>query len=107
MLPTGGIRGTIAEIKWAYFTAAAVNGYAVTRDKPSKVWTVSGAFVPGLVDAFKLAQRPIFFVAPFRRGAWRWEIQQLTMLDGGRFVARLGEMTMDGSNGLTRPTPRN
>jgi hypothetical protein len=101
MIGGGGIRGTIATVKWAYFTAAAVNGYAVTRDRDTKEWTVTGAFVPGLVDAYKIAQRPIFFVAPFRHGAWRWEIHKLDILEGGRFVARLGAMSMDGANGLT------
>lgn len=102
-----GIKGGAASIKWAYFTAAAVHGYLVTHDKDARVWSVTGTLVPGLVDAFKLAQRPLFFVAPLKRGAWRWEIQTLTRLDGGRFVATLGPMTMDDHNGLTRPTSRN
>ena len=105
-MDTGGIRGIVAAVKWAYFNAAAVNGYTVTRDPVTKAWTVTGAFVPGLVDAYKIAQRPIFFVAPFHHGAWRWEIQQLDILDGGRFVARLGALSMDEVNGLTRPTSR-
>jgi hypothetical protein len=98
-----GIRGRVAAVKWSYFNAAAVEGYAVTRDA-RKHWTATGTFIPGAVDAYKLAQRPLFFVAPFKGGAWRWEIESIAMLDGGRFTARLGPMTTEGSNGLARPT---
>lgn len=97
------IRGRVAALKWAYFNAAAIEGYAVTRDA-QKVWTVTGAMVPGAVDLFKLAQRPLYFVAPFKGGAWRWEVHTLTMLEGGRFAATLGHMTTEGANGITRPT---
>jgi hypothetical protein len=82
------IRGRVAVLKWAYFNAAAVEGYAVTKDA-QKRWTATGAFVPGAVDAFKLAQRPLYFVAPFKGGAWRWEVKSLALLDGGRFAADL------------------
>ena len=107
MLPGAGIRGKVASIKWAYYNAAAVHTYAVTRDQPSgNTWSAMGAFVPGLVDAYKMAQRPLFFVAPFKRGVWRWEIQTLTMLDGGRFTARLGPITIEAGkhHELARPT---
>jgi hypothetical protein len=100
-----GIRGKVALIKWSYYHAAAVEGYAVTQDA-SKRWTASGALVPGAIDRFKLAQRPLYFVAPFKGGAWRWEVESLE-LDAGRFTARLGLMTTEGSNGLARPTARN
>lgn len=99
------IRGRVAVLKWAYYNAAAVEGYAVTQDA-RKRWTATGALIPGAVDAFKLAQRPLYFVAPFKGGAWRWEVESLA-LDGGRFTALLGPMTIEGSNGLTRPTSRN
>ena len=97
------IRGRVAAVKWAYFNAAAVEGYAVTRDA-RKAWTATGTFIPGLVDAYKLAQRPLFFVAPFKGGAWRWEIKSIALHDGGQFTADLGPMTTEGSNGLARPT---
>jgi hypothetical protein len=104
MLPGAGIRGKVASIKWAYYTAAAVHDYTVTRDKASGTWAAVGAFVPGLVDAYKMAQRPLFFLAPFKRGVWRWEIQTLTMHDGGRFAARLGPITIEATNhGIPRP----
>jgi len=108
------ITGRVAALKWAYFNAAAVDGYTVTRaappapangPRPAGDWTVRGALVPGQVDAFKLAQRPLFFVAPFKGGAWRWEVRTLEMRPDGRFSATLGPMTVE-SNGITRPTAR-
>ena len=98
------IRGRVAAVKWAYFDAASVEGYTVT--KAAAGWTVRGALVPGRVDAFKLAQRPLFFVAPFKGGAWRWEIQTITQDGDGGFSAVLGPLTTEGSNGLTRTPPR-
>ena len=93
-----GIRGTVAAVKWAYYTAAAVNGYYVTRDPDTGAWSVSGSVV--LTDPYKLAQRPLFFVAPHKGGAWRWEIHELTVIDN-RLSARLGPLTTEGANGLT------
>lgn len=98
------IRGRVAAVKWAYYTAAAVEGYTVTHD-PTAGWSVVGTMLPGAVDAYKLAQRPLYFVAPFKRGAWRWEIQTLTRRDGGGFAARLGPVSTEETNGITRPTP--
>jgi len=100
-----GIRGTAAAVKWAYFTAATVHAYLVTKDQAG-AWSATGSLTPGTVDPYKLAQRPLFLVAPFKRGAWRWEIKQLTVLEGGRFTATLGTMSTEGTNGLTRPTTR-
>jgi len=100
------IRGRVAALKWAYYNAAAVEDYAVTRDD-RKAWAATGALVPGAVDAFKLAQRPLFFVAPFRGGAWRWEVHSLTVTDG-RFTARLGPMVVEDQHGvITRSTAGN
>ena len=98
------IRGRVAAIKWGYFDAAAVEGYSVTKDADG--WKVHGALIPGRVDAFKLSQRPLYFVAPFKGGAWRWDIRRLTTLDGGQFSATLGPMTTEDRHGITRPTTR-
>jgi len=97
------IRGRAAAIKWAYFDAAAVEGYTVTQT--AGAWRVTGALVPGRVDAFKLTRRPLFFVAPFKGGAWRWEILDYTT-NGSTLSATLGPVTTEGSNGLTRATAR-
>jgi hypothetical protein len=97
------IRGHVAMLKWSYYNAAAVEGYAITRDA-RKVWTATGMLVPGAVDAYKLAQRPLFFVAPHKGGAWRWEVETLT-LEAGHFTARLGPMVTEGHNGIITRSP--
>jgi hypothetical protein len=44
-----------------------------------------------LADAFKMAQRPLVFVAKHRKGEWRWPIQLMTLHpDGHRWTATLG-----------------
>ena len=100
------IRGRVAALKWSYYNAGAVEGYTVTRNE-QKAWTATGSLVPGAVDAFKLAQRPLYFVAPFRGGAWRWEIVSL-QLEHGRFTAQLGPMIVESTNGIiASPTAGN
>ena len=100
------ITGRVAALKWSYYNAAAVEGYTVTRT--DKAWTATGAIVPGAVDPFKLAQRPLFFVAPFKGGAWRWEVKSLTLFEPGRFSDHLGPITIEGGHGLiTRTTAGN
>lgn len=98
------IRGRVARVMWAYYTAATVEGYAVTQD--ARGWTVVATIVPGTADAFKLAQRPLRFVAPFKGGAWVWPIETWTPLDGGgRFMARLGALEGTTAHGIpARPT---
>lgn len=75
----------VGQIKWAYYVAAAINGYSVTREADQ--WTLRGTVV--LADAYKLAQRPLLFVAPHAKGEWRWPILALTLIDG-RLTATLG-----------------
>ena len=89
-----GMTGVVASIRWAYYTAAAVNGYAVTRDPVTKAWSVTGTIV--LADAFKLSQRPLAFVAPHQGGAWTWPILDPVPRVAGPFTARLGPLTKDG-----------
>lgn len=80
------IRGEVGQIRWSYFIAAAVQGYRVRR-LPDDTWRLRGTVVAA--DAFKLAQRPLVFVAPHERGAWRWPIVDLD-LHAGALTARLG-----------------
>ena len=68
------IRGVVGQIRWAYYTAAAINGYTVTRSKAG-AWSLSATVV--LADAFKIAQRPLLFVAPHEKGEWVWPINTL------------------------------
>ncbi len=72
------IRGVIGQIKYGYYTAAAVHGYTVTRDKETKVWSLVATVVQA--DAFKMKQRPLRFVAPHKKGAWEWVIVQESLV---------------------------
>lgn len=65
------IRGTDARLRWGFYYAADIYGYAVTRTKDG-VWHLTAQIV--LSDAFKLAQRPLRFCALHRKGEWRWPI---------------------------------
>lgn len=81
----GSITGVVGSIKWAYYTAAAINNYTVTRSDAA--WTLSATVV--LSDAFKLSQRPLRFVAPHAHGEWAWPILTIQLADGA-LTATLG-----------------
>ena len=83
------ITGVVGKITWSYYNAAAVNGYTVGRVKTKRgiTWSLSATVV--MTDRFKLAQRPLMFVAPHARGVWRWPIVDFE-LHGGHLVAQLG-----------------
>jgi hypothetical protein len=66
------IRGVIGRVEWGYFTAAAIHGYTVTRT--ADTWRLRASVV--MADAYKLAQRPLLFVAPTQRGEWRWRVRR-------------------------------
>jgi hypothetical protein len=88
-----GITGVVASIRWAYYTAAAVNGYTVMRDPVTRAWSVTGTIV--LADAFKLTQRPLKFVAPHAKGEWVWPIEGAVPRVAGPFLAKLGNPIED------------
>jgi hypothetical protein len=90
-----GITGVVALIRWAYYTAAAVNGYTVTRDPVTRAWSVTGTIV--MADAFKLTQRPLKFVAPHATGEWVWPIESPMPRVAGPFMAKLGAPIEDGT----------
>jgi hypothetical protein len=82
------IRGVVASIRWAYYTAAKIEGYTVTRSKTGQ-WSVHARVV--LADAFKVKQSPLFFVAMHEKGEWRWPIDTDTMeLGSNTLRANLG-----------------
>jgi hypothetical protein len=85
-MPGGSITGVVGSIAWHYYTAAAINGYTVTRTDEAG-WRLAGTIV--LADAYKMAQRPLTFVAPHAKGEWRWPIETLELADG-RVFAHLG-----------------
>lgn len=77
----------MGQIKWAYYTAAAINGYTVTRDE-NQQWSLRATVV--MADSFKLSQRPLVFVAPHEKGDWRWPIEEID-ISNGAVVAKLGQ----------------
>jgi hypothetical protein len=85
-MPGVTIRGVVATIEWAYYNAAAINGYTITRTETGQ-WSVRGTVV--MADAYKMAQRPLYLLAPHRYGKWRWPIERF-QLNEGRFTAALG-----------------
>jgi hypothetical protein len=92
------LSGIVARVMWHYYPAAAVNNYIIARDPQHGGLTVSGTVV--LQDAYKLAQRPLVFEAPWRvkatdthpeqQGVWRWPIEAFTISEAGHLTARLG-----------------
>ena len=80
------ITGVVGQIKWAYYMAGAINGYRVERVGLDG-WTLAGTLV--MHDPFKLAQRPLTFIAPHKFGEWRWPIEALE-IHGDQISARLG-----------------
>jgi hypothetical protein len=66
------LTGVVGLIKWHYYTAAAINGYTVTRNKAGTVWALTATVVSA--DAFKMAQTPLTFVAKHAKGEWRFPI---------------------------------
>jgi hypothetical protein len=77
----GRLTGVVGRITWAYYNAAAINGYTVTRSHDNR-WALTGTIVTA--DAFKLTQRPLMFVAPHARGTWRWPIRDLELQPNAR-----------------------
>lgn len=87
------ITGVVGTIKWSYYTAAAINGYAVVAEKGGHAWNLSATVV--LSNAYNMAQRPLWFVAPMEsrtrgRIEIRWPIETYTLTDGSHFTARCG-----------------
>jgi hypothetical protein len=88
------IRGVIGVVKWAYYNAAAIEGYTVTRTKGSASWSLRATVI--LSDSFKLSQRPLMFEAPHQGGVWRWPIEEFSIVNG-TMTARLGRLEGEGS----------
>lgn len=83
------LRGVVGLIKWSYYTAAQIEGYTVTRTKAGTVWTLTATVV--LSDAFKMAQRPLTFVAKHAKGAWTFPIVSFALnRDTHQLTATLG-----------------
>jgi hypothetical protein len=87
------IRGVVGQVRWAYYTAAAVEGYTVVRNTTPRRpgvpprWRLKARIVTA--DPFKMTQRPLLFVAPHAKGRWQWPIEDFTVT-GGELTATLG-----------------
>lgn len=96
------IRGVVGQIKWSYYIAAAINGYTVSRSEGQ--WQLTATVVH--VDAFKIKQKPLLFVAPHNQGDWRWPIVGFE-LHQGTLTAQLDaplETSQGGFDGLAGRT---
>lgn len=83
------LSGVVGHIKWHYYTAAAINGYTVTRSKDRREWSLTATVV--LSDAFKMAQTPLTFTAKHKKGEWRWPIRSFQLhKDTQQLTAKLG-----------------
>jgi hypothetical protein len=95
------ITGVVASIRWHYYTAAGIHGYTVKPcNKAGTAWDLVATVV--LSDAFKMAQRPLEFVAMHTKKGldgvtvvkteWRWPILSLSPIDPNtkQLSARLG-----------------
>jgi len=78
-----GVKGLI---RWSYYPAAALLNYRVVRN-PEGAWELRATVV--MSDAYKMAQRPLIFVAPHNKGEWRWPIEGFELHDGA-LTASLG-----------------
>jgi hypothetical protein len=87
------VRGVVGEITYAYFSAATLRDYVVTR-RGRAGWTLRAAIAKR--DAFNLTRRPLMFVAPHinqktgARGEWRWPVLDLAVTNT-TITATLGE----------------
>lgn len=88
MHPGNQVRGVVGLIKWGYYNAASINGYTVTRTRDDKRWMLRANVVQH--DGFKMRQKPLVFVAPFKGGDWRWTITELEFHGDAPMTARLG-----------------
>jgi hypothetical protein len=83
------VRGVAGEIRWAYYIAAGVEGWVLQAPRPGgpAKWSLAARIVGS--DKFKMAQRPLLFVAPFGKRRSLWQIEQFR-LEGDRLTATLG-----------------
>jgi len=80
--------GRLARLTWGYFDAATMSRYTLTRlSLTPERWSLRAAVVS--VDAFKARQKPLMFVAPHKRGEWRWPVRRCD-IERGEIQAELG-----------------
>ena len=83
------VDGVIAQIRWGWYTAAGIHGYRIAWDRVARVWVLDASVI--LADAFKMAQRPLVFIAPTRGAEWEFPIETFEFTGArGPLTARLG-----------------
>jgi len=94
MLPARFVRGQLAQIRWAYYVAAGVEGFTLLQQttptprpgvKPK--WALSARIVGS--DKFKMAQRPLLFVTIVKDKRWLFPIEEFRIV-GDHLTATLG-----------------
>lgn len=81
------IRGLVGEIRHSWHLACELRDWTVVQDETQR--SLTATFVRP--DIYRLAQRPLMFVAPHAKGAYRWPILELEM-SGAAVTARLGPL---------------
>jgi hypothetical protein len=88
------VRGRDAQIRWAYYVAAGVEGWTLLQHLMSPPrpgvrpkWTLSARIVGS--DKFKMAQRPLLFVTVVKEKRWLFPIEEFR-IEGDRMTATLG-----------------
>jgi len=66
------VRGKSGQIKWSYYTAAIVSPYSVRFNRTTRNGSLRAVLVNS--DKFKMAQKPLEFVAPFKKRTIRYAI---------------------------------
>ena len=77
------LRGVTGRIEWCHTEAAVVDAYTVTRTREDPVIRLTATLCR--VDAFRLAQRPLWFIA----GQVAWPIERVDIINGS-LTATLG-----------------
>lgn len=90
------LTGVVGRIDWHYYTAAGIHGYKVTpppKGARKPEWTLVADVV--LHDAFKMAQRPLTFIAKHSKGEWKFPVISFVLKDH-KLRAQLGPPDRSG-----------
>jgi len=85
MASTVTIGGVTGSLRWGYHEAAVLASWTLTNT--TEGWTLTATVVS--VDAFRVSQHPLVFLAPHASGAWRWPVKELQIM-GATLTASLG-----------------
>ena len=85
------IRGQTAQIRWAYYVAAGVEGWQLVQRPPQAGRRPSWSVVARVVgaDKFKMAQRPLLFVTEVNQRRWLFPMETF-WIEGDRLIGTLG-----------------